>query len=106
MCAGSIGHHIKSVPAGLDGLELGLTLPEEARSDPGLMTEDERKASHVEPLPKSLGEAIAELERDEVLLAALGAARAQTYLAVRRAEWDALKDATLDEEVALLLERY
>lgn len=94
------------IAAGLDGLERGLTLPEEARSDPGLMTESERKASHVEPLPKSLGEAIAELERDEMLLAALGTARAQTYLAVRKAEWDALKNATLDEEVALLLERY
>jgi len=92
--------------AGLDGLERGLTLPEEARGDPALMSEAERRASGVEPLPDSLGKAISELERDEVLLTALGEARARTYLAVRRAEWEALKEAPLEEEVALLLERY
>lgn len=92
--------------AGRDGLERGLSLPEEARGDPALMSAAERAAARAEPLPRSLGEAITELERDEVLLAALGEARARTYLAVRKAEWDALKDATLDDEVALLLERY
>jgi glutamine synthetase len=92
--------------AGLDGIKRGLTLPKEALGDPALMSETERAASGVEPLPSTLGGAIAELERDDVLLAALGEARAQTYLAVRRAEWDALKDATLEDEVALLLGRY
>lgn len=92
--------------AGLDGIERGLKLPQEARGDPALMSEAERADSGVEPLPGSLGGAIAELERDSLLLTALGEVRAQTYLAVRRAEWVALKDATLEDEVALLLERY
>ena len=92
--------------AGLDGLERGLTLPPEARGDPGLLSEAERAEMGAEPLPTNLGEAVAALEQDDVLLGALGEARARTYLAVRRAEWEALKDATFDEEVALLLERY
>ena len=87
-------------------MERELTLPGEVGGDPALMDETERKAFGVDPLPSTLGSAIAELERDDVLLAALGEARARTYLAVRRAEWDALKDATLEDEVALLLGRY
>ena len=69
-------------------------------------SEAERAEIGAEPLPTDLGEAVAALEQDDVLMGALGEARARTYLAVRRAEWEALKDATFDEEVALLLERY
>jgi Glutamine synthetase, catalytic domain len=53
-----------------------------------------------------LGGAIAQLERDEVLLEALGAEFATAYLAVRKAEWEAMKHWKLEEEVQLLLERY
>ncbi|HAA33195.1 MAG TPA: glutamine synthetase, partial [Cyanobacteria bacterium UBA8553] len=52
------------------------------------------------------GEAIEHLSNDRVLLSALGPELAQAYVAVRQAEWEAMKDLALEEEVKLLLERY
>lgn len=94
------------IAAGLDGFERGLALPEEATMDPGLMPEAEREAKGIRPLPQSLGDAIAALETDAVLRDALGGPLAQSYLAVRRREWEGLKTLELEEEVALLAERY
>ncbi len=94
------------IAAGLDGLERKLPLPPETALDPGLLNDAEREAQGIAALPGSLGEAISALELDEVLLTALGTERAHTYLAVRRAEWQALKDMSLEDEVQLLAERY
>jgi glutamine synthetase len=70
------------------------------------MTESERSAASIERLPTTLGESIEQLSGDKVLLDALGTELAQAYLAVRKAEWEAMKDLELEEEVKLLLERY
>lgn len=94
------------IAAGLDGLRRSLTLPEEVDRDPGLIPADERQARGIDLLPQDLGEAIAALRNDDVLLGAMGPALAQSYLAVRQNEWDHLKDMSLEEEVALLAERY
>ncbi len=37
---------------------------------------------------------------------ALGADLARTFVAVRQAEWEALKDMSLEDQVDLLIERY
>jgi glutamine synthetase len=66
----------------------------------------ERATRGIDPLPTNLGEAIAHLSRDEILLNALGYDLAQAYLAVRTGEWEALKDLELEAQVKLLLERY
>jgi glutamine synthetase len=94
------------VAAGLDGLDQGLTLGEAVDVDPGTLAEAERQRRGILPLPTSLGEAIAALEADGVLREALGLDLARSFLAVRRAEWQALKDVPHEEEVRLLLERY
>ncbi|ULH17061.1 glutamine synthetase family protein (plasmid) [Deinococcus sp. KNUC1210] len=94
------------IAAGLDGVTHARTLPAEVTSDPGHLSDAERSALHVRALPTSLGEAISALEHDDVLLSALGSERAHTYLAVRRAEWEALRGLSLQEEVRLLAERY
>ena len=94
------------IAAGLDGIERKLPLPGETAFDPGLLSDTEREAQGIAALPGSLGEAISALEHDSVLLKALGTERAHTYLAVRRAEWQALKDMSLEDEVQLLAERY
>jgi len=70
------------------------------------MSQSEREASGIDALPTNLGEAIAHLQSDKVLLDALGKELAQAYVAVRLAESEAMKDWTLKEEVKLLLERY
>jgi glutamine synthetase len=92
--------------AGLDGLEKKLELQAETTIDPALLSEAEQKANHVYALPASLGEALEELQKDKVLLDALGSERAKAYLAVKKMEWEALKDVTLEDEVKMLAERY
>jgi glutamine synthetase len=66
----------------------------------------ERNNRKIDRLPTNLGEAIEHLSADKVLLKALGPELAQAYLAVRKADWEAMKDWDLEEEVKLLLERY
>ena len=94
------------IAAGLDGIEKTLSLPAEIAADPGHLSEEQRAAQQIRPLPTSLGEAISALEQDAVLLGALGTERATTYLAVRRAEWETLQEISLLDEVRLLAERY
>ncbi len=94
------------IAAGLDGLSRGLTLPAPVQGDPGLLSDDERKTLGIEALPTDLEEALRRLERNEVLAGTFGAEALRAYLAVKRNEWQATKDMTLDEQVSLLLERY
>jgi glutamine synthetase len=94
------------IAAGLDGLQRNLALPEQVVVDPGRIPEAERNAKGIDLLPQNLGEAIDALRQDDILLDAMGEALARSYLAVRQCEWEALQDACLEDEVALLLERY
>jgi glutamine synthetase len=94
------------IAAGLDGVRHCLELGESVAVDPGRMSETERSTQGIELLPTNLGESIEQLSGDKVLLDALGPELAQAYLAVRKAEWEAMKDLELEEEVKLLLERY
>jgi glutamine synthetase len=92
--------------AGIDGVRHGLDPGAPLDVDPGRLTDEERRARGIDALPGNLGEAIERLSGDRVLLGALRPGLAQAFLAVRRAEWEALKDLELAEEVRLLLERY
>ena len=92
--------------AGLDGLQTHRSLSQPVQYDPGTLSESERRNRGIHRLPETLGVSIEHLTQDAVLLAALGPALAQAYIAVRKAEWQAMQDFTLDDEVALLLERY
>jgi glutamine synthetase len=94
------------IAAGLDGVRRDLDPGPPVQVDPGALSDEERAAQHLEPLPGSLAEAVKHLERDDLLLAALGPGLARAFLAVRRAEWEALHGLTLEAEVKLLLERY
>lgn len=94
------------IAAGLDGVRHCFDLGEPVAVDPGHLTETERRARKIDLLPTNLGESIEQLSNDEVLLNALGSELSRAYLAVRKAEWEAMKDLELEEEVKLLLERY
>lgn len=94
------------IMAGLDGIRRDLRPGEPAAVDPGHWSDAERQQRGVTRLPTQLGDAIAQLEADHLLLTALGDDLARAFLAVRLAEWNAMKDLTLNEEVQLLLERY
>ncbi|MBD2103518.1 glutamine synthetase family protein [Leptolyngbya sp. FACHB-261] len=94
------------IAAGLDGIRRNLNPGEPVTVDPGHLSPEQRQAQQIAPLPTNLGEAIEHLRQDEVLQGALEPGLAQAYLAVRQAEWQALKGLELPEEVKLLLERY
>jgi glutamine synthetase len=76
------------IAAGLDGLERDLEPPAPVEVDPATIAEDERERSAIHPLPSTQQESLRALEADTLLTDALGPVLAQSYLAVRRSEWE------------------
>jgi glutamine synthetase len=72
------------IAAGLDGLERRLELPPPVTVDPFTLNDEERSALGVARHPASLTEALDNLERDSLLMEALGDRLAGSYLAVKR----------------------
>ncbi len=95
-----------TIAAGLDGIRRELDPGEPVTVDPGDLSEADRHARQIDRLPQQLGEAIAQLSGNPILLDALGTDLAKAFLAVRSQEWKELKALTLEQEVNLLLERY
>jgi glutamine synthetase len=94
------------IAVGLDGLERKLDPGDPVQVDPADLPEAELKQRSIRPLPSNLGEAIQALDGDAVLRAALGPELFTSFIAVRRAEWEAMKEMPHEDEVRLLLERY
>ncbi|AFY31515.1 glutamine synthetase family protein [Calothrix sp. PCC 7507] len=94
------------IAAGLDGVQRSLDPGTPVDQDPGYLPIEQLTANGIEPLPKNLGEALIHLQNNDVLLNALNPQLSQAFLAVRQAEWQAMKDWDLAAEVKLLLERY
>ena len=74
--------------AGLDGIEKGLTPPAEITENIFSMDLAEREKNGIDSLPGSLEEAIAELEKDELMRETLGEHVFDQYILGKRAEWD------------------
>jgi glutamine synthetase len=85
--------------AGLDGVKRKLPLGEPAMIDPGNYSKEEREARGIQPFPASLQEALDNLERDTVLMEALGPLLARAYLAVKRLEWESFSKEDVAFEV-------
>jgi len=77
-----------TLAAGMRGIDEGLELPREAEDDVWSLTERERESLGIEPLPKSLNEAIAIAERSELLAETLGEHVFDFFLRNKRSEWD------------------
>jgi glutamine synthetase len=73
--------------AGLTGIEQGYELPAEAEDDVWSLTNEERRALGIDPLPQSLAEAITAMERSELVAEALGEHVFEFVLRNKRAEW-------------------
>jgi glutamine synthetase len=86
------------IAAGLDGIEQSIDPGEPQEIDPGNYSDEERKHRGIRRLPTSLDEALDELERDQVLLDALGPLLATSYIAVKRNEAAFFKDKSPEEE--------
>ena len=74
------------IAAALDGIQRGLDPGEPVDQDPGNLSDDERERRGIRRFPQTSREALDELERDEVLMGALGVGLGTEYLKVRRAE--------------------
>ena len=74
--------------AGMKGIEEGYDLPREAEDDVWSITERERQSLGIEPLPKTLSEAIEIAEGSELLADTLGEHVFDFFLRNKRAEWD------------------
>jgi glutamine synthetase len=74
--------------AGMKGIEDGYDLPPGAEDDVWLLNERERAELGIEPLPKSLNEAIAVAERSELLAETLGEHVFDYFLRNKRSEWE------------------
>jgi glutamine synthetase len=85
------------IAAGLDGIEWELEAPEPLSVDPATLPDREREAAGAHRYPTTLQGSIEHLERDDVLVEALGELLARSYLAVRRSEWEAYSAMPEDE---------
>ncbi|MTD58138.1 type I glutamate--ammonia ligase [Amycolatopsis pithecellobii] len=89
--------------AGLKGIEKGYELPPPAEDNIWSLTDAERKAAGYEQLPQNLGEALAEMERSELLPEALGEHVYDFFLRNKRVEWDNYRSSVTPYELKTLL---
>ncbi|WP_203568561.1 type I glutamate--ammonia ligase [Aestuariimicrobium ganziense] len=73
--------------AGLAGIENGYELPDEANDDVWSLSEREREAMGIGELPRSLDEAIREMEKSELVAETLGSHVFEHFLRNKRAEF-------------------
>ena len=76
------------INAGLAGIEGEYELPEEAEDDVWSLTERERQALGIRPLPRNLDEAIRAMENSELAIDTLGDHVHEFFLRNKRAEFD------------------
>jgi transcriptional regulator with XRE-family HTH domain len=77
--------------AGLDGIEKGLTPPEEITENIFAMDAATREAKGIESLPGTLYEAVKCLKADKVICEALGEHVLSQYVEGKEKEWDAYR---------------
>jgi glutamine synthetase len=85
--------------AGLRGIEQGYDLPAELTANLYEMTPEERMAEGVEALPGSLEEAVACMEKSELLPEVLGEHVFEWFIRNKRVEWEAYKSQVTPFEI-------
>ncbi len=91
--------------AALDGIDKGTKL-EDPLNNINIyhLTSEERKQMGIGELPGSLREALTELDKDEVIKAALGPVMYEAFVRAKWAEWDEYRMHVMDWEVERYLE--
>jgi glutamine synthetase len=93
------------IAAGLDGIERNLDPGEPQNFNLYNLSPQELAAKGIGVLPQNLQEAVAGLEADELICAALGPV-AQEFIALKRAEWTSYMRHVSEWEVAQYLELF
>ena len=86
--------------AGMDGMERALDPGDPVTVDPATLSEEERAFRGIRPFPASLDETLDALERDDVLIEALGEPLVRTHLAVARAQAEIARELSPEEVAA------
>ncbi len=94
------------IEAGLDGLRNKIEPPEKIEKNFYAMTDAERAELKVEKLPRTLMEALDELEKDEVLMNALGEHVAKHFIATKREEYRRYCESVTQWELEEYLYKY
>jgi glutamine synthetase len=92
--------------AGLDGIATAADWREPVNANLRTLSHRERRRLRIDDLPATLAEACDELEKDEVLTAALGEHVTQQFLAAKRAEWREYHQQVTPWELEQYLARY
>ena len=90
--------------AGLKGIEEGYELPAETEDNVWNLTDSERRAMGIQPLPQSLEHAIRKLEESELAAEVLGEEVFSYVLANKRREWSEYRSQVTPFELAQNLE--
>ena len=85
--------------AGMRGIEEGYELPSETPGNVFELTPEERAAEGVDQLPQSLSEALAAMERSELVAEALGEHIFEWFLRNKRKEWMDYKSTVTPFEI-------
>jgi glutamine synthetase len=89
--------------AGMKGIEEGYDLPREAEDDVWSLSERERTSLGIDPLPRSLSDAINVAESSELLAETLGEHVYDFFLRNKRAEWEEYRIQVSSYERDLML---
>jgi glutamine synthetase len=89
--------------AGMKGIEEGLELPDGAEDDVWSLTDAERRAMGIEPLPTSLEAAVTLMENSELVAETLGEGVFDFFLRNKRQEWTDYSHQVTPFEIARYL---
>jgi glutamine synthetase len=85
--------------AGLEGIEKEYELPPPAEVNVHEVTEEERRAMGIQPLPINLWEAIRITEQSELVRNALGERVFRSFIANKKIEWERYRSHVTDYEI-------
>ena len=91
--------------AGLDGIKNKIMPPANIDENIQKMTQERREELHVEELPRNLGDATAELEKDQFLIDVLGGELAKKIIKANKKEYKEYCMQVTDWEIAHYLHR-
>ena len=89
--------------AGLKGIQEDYELPEEAEDNVWDLTEAERRALGIAPLPNNLQDALQIMESSELVAETLGETVFEYFLRNKRAEWQEYRSQVTPYEVSKFL---
>lgn len=92
--------------AGLDGVRNSIEPPEPLVDDPNELSESERQQRGINVLPATLEDAVSALERDQIMMNALGRLRCLLYPAIKRSDIRQFAELDEDSEFYLYSTRY